>query len=257
MTVLPSTLNITCGNLTRFPIYRFSPSHTALAVLASRRRNPVVVRVVPFLSSARDGLRFEEYCCQRLVLHKPFRAWGDIREVYSSALQAASAFFGDQDSVADLDDAVREAVIELANEVPVAESDRVVLPVSNPFDIGSLVASPATVSVALEPTSDHHDWAAAGQHLHVIAPDADQFMTFLRENTPLPARSSSADSALLNDEQRAVFDTIIAHHSAWTPEPFRLLVLGTAGSGESYLLGSRSQSLCGSCVILAQPVSRH
>ena len=32
------------------------------AVLPSRWRNPVVVRVVTFLLSARDGLRFEEYC---------------------------------------------------------------------------------------------------------------------------------------------------------------------------------------------------
>jgi len=63
-----------------------------VAVLASRWRNPVVVRVVPFLSSARDGSRFEEYCFQRLVLHKPFRAWGDILEVYSNAIQAARAF---------------------------------------------------------------------------------------------------------------------------------------------------------------------
>ena len=75
--------------------------------------------------------------------------------------------------MADLDDAVRDAVIELANEVPVAGSDRVVQPVSNPFDTGPLVAPPVSVSVAPEPTPDSHDWAAACQHLHVIAPDTD------------------------------------------------------------------------------------
>ena len=92
----------------------------------------MVVRVVSFLPSVRDGSRFEEYCFQCLVLHKPFCARGDILQVYSSAIQAANVFFGDHDSVADLDDAVREAVIELANEVPVEASDRVLLPVSNP-----------------------------------------------------------------------------------------------------------------------------
>jgi len=115
-----------------------------------------------------------------------------------------------------------------------------------------LVAPPASVSDAPEPTPDHHDWAAVCQHLHVITSDADQFIRFRRENTPLPARSSSADSALLNDEQRAVFDTVIAHHSAGTPELLRLLVLGTASSAQnSYLLGCLSQSLCSSCVVLA------
>ena len=60
--------------------------------------------------------------------------------------------------MADLEDAVREAVIERANEVPVTESDRLVLHVSNPFDTGPLDASPASVSAAPEPTPDHHDW---------------------------------------------------------------------------------------------------
>ena len=134
--------------------------------------------------SARDGSHFDEYCFQSLVLHKPFRAWGDILEVYTSAIQATSAFFGDQDTVADVDEAVREAVIELANEVPVPESDRLLLPVSNPFGTAPLVAAPASVSVAPEPTPDHHDWAAACQHLHVIAPDTDQFIRFRRKKHP-------------------------------------------------------------------------
>ena len=66
---LLSTLKVTCGDLTRFPINRFSPyllycTGGPVEVLASRRRRPVVVRVFPFLSSARDGSRFEEYCYQ-------------------------------------------------------------------------------------------------------------------------------------------------------------------------------------------------
>ena len=139
--------------------------------------------MVPFLLSVRDGSHFEEYCFQCKVLHKPFHGWGDILEVYSKAIQAASAFFGDQDSVAALDDVDREAVIELVSGLPVAESDRVVLPVSNTFNTGPLVAQPASVSVAPEPTPDHHDWAAACQHLHVIAPDADSDIRF-RAKTP-------------------------------------------------------------------------
>ena len=152
--------------------------------------------------------------------------------------------------MADLDDVVREAVIELAIKMPVAESDRVVLPVSDPFDTGPLVALPASVSVAPKPTPGHHDWAAASHHLHVIAPDADQFIRFRRENTSPPARSSSADSALVSDEQRAIFDMAIAHHSAGATRAIALLVLGTAGNGKSYLLGCLSQSFRGSCVVL-------
>jgi len=173
------------GHTFRFTACRcHSHLHTALRQqachgLASHRRNPVVVRVIPFLLTARDGSRFEEYCFQCLVLHKPFRSWGDILEVYSSAIRAASAFFDDQNSAADLDDAVREAVIELANEVPVAESDRVVLPVSNAFDTGPLVAPPVSVSVA----------------------------------------PSLLLSIMIGP--RAVFGTVIAHHSAGKPEPLR------------------------------------
>ena len=137
--------------------FRFAPSRCHLPLYTAVRwrgcrgsgvsqRNPVVVQVVPFLSSARDGSHFEEYCFQCLVLHKPFLACGDILEAYSNAIQAANTVFGDQDS--DLDDAVQEAHIELANEVPVAESHRVVLPVSDPFDTGPLVAPPVSVSVA-------------------------------------------------------------------------------------------------------------
>jgi len=66
-----------------------------------------------------------------------------------------------------------------------------------------------------------------------------------------PCLPVQAASALLNDEQREVFDTVVAHHSVEMPKPLRLLVLGTGGCGKLYLLGCLSQSFCGSWVVLA------
>ena len=75
---------------------RHAPLHTALHRWACRGSRfspayPSCCPCGPFLSSANDGSRFKEYCFQRLVLPKPFRALGDILEVYSSAIQAANA----------------------------------------------------------------------------------------------------------------------------------------------------------------------
>jgi len=210
VTALPSTLNDTCGDPTRFPICPFSPSLAFTRCVAPAGLSRFS-RLAGVTQLSTWFLSFRPRVTARVSKNTAFNVWSFTN------LFVPEVTFWKFTLTPFRPPALFLVIIELANEVPVAGSNRVVLPVSDPFDTGPLVAPPASVSFAPEPTPDNHDRAAACQHLHVIAPDADQFIRFCRENTSLPARSSSTDSALLNDEQRAVFDTVIAHHSGGRP----------------------------------------
>lgn len=55
-----------------------------------RRKNIVIVR--PYYSPDPNGPNFEQYCCQKLMLHKPFRHLDELKADFSSFTEAYQDF---------------------------------------------------------------------------------------------------------------------------------------------------------------------
>ncbi len=51
----------------------------------------------------------------------------------------------------------------------------------------------------------------------------------------------------LNEKQKKAFDAVVSQHDSWkadkTVDPMPMLVLGTAGTGKSYLISALKQTL--------------
>jgi hypothetical protein len=86
----------------------------------------------------------------------------------------------------------------------------------------------------------NHDWIADLDQLggfdQLIHNGAIEWIQDHRSSGSRPNDLLYIDPALLNRDQQHVFDLIMEHHHNQDPEPIRLIVSGTAGSGKSFLL---------------------
>ena len=72
------------------------------------------------------------------------------------------------------------------------------------------------------------------------------------EEQPSQERSLPfADSERLNPEQRRVYDDVLHHYHTRSEQPLHALVLGTAGTGKSFLIHCLRQVLDKCCIVLA------
>ena len=67
----------------------------------------------------------------------------------------------------------------------------------------------------------------------------------------IPVDLILADQALFNQQQREVYNHITHHYDHNIAEPPRLLILGTAGTGKSYVIKCLQQVLHNFCTVLA------
>ena len=86
-----------------------------------------------------------------------------------------------------------------------------------------------------EETQQSTDWTAAAQ-LYPNIQEAPRFVTHAKENAQLQVATSTADPERLQGKQRLVYDAVCSHMQAEHPEPLRMVVSGTAGTGKSFLI---------------------
>ena len=61
-------------------------------------------------------------------------------------------------------------------------------------------------------------------------------MSHAKENAQLQVPTSTADPERLQGKQQLVYDAVRSHIQAEGPEPLRMVVSGTAGTGKSFLI---------------------
>ena len=84
-------------------------------------------------------------------------------------------------------------------------------------------------------TQQSTDWTAAAQ-LYPNLEEAPRFVTHAKENAQLQVPTSTADPERLQGKQQLVYDAVRSHIQAEGPEPLRMVVSGTAGTGKSFLI---------------------
>ena len=85
-----------------------------------------------------------------------------------------------------------------------------------------------------EETQQSTDWTAVAQ-LYPNLEEVPRFITHAKENAQLQVPTSTADPERLQGKQRLVYDAVHSHMHAEHPEPLRMIVSGTAGTGKSFL----------------------
>ena len=86
-----------------------------------------------------------------------------------------------------------------------------------------------------EETQQSTVWTAAAQ-LYPNLQEAPCFITHAKENAQLQVPTSTADPERLQGKQRLVYDAVHSHMQAEHPDPLRMIVSGTAGTGKSFLI---------------------
>ena len=84
-------------------------------------------------------------------------------------------------------------------------------------------------------TEDDTDWTRDA-HLYPTIEEAPRFIIQQRQVAGQHIFTTSADPANLQGKQLQVFTTVQQHQSAISPQPLRMIVSGTAGTGKSYLI---------------------
>jgi hypothetical protein len=94
-----------------------------------------------------------------------------------------------------------------------------------------------------------HDWTVEAANFEIAG-----YSTFLTEskNSFVPPAVESVNLSALNPDQMKVFDAVSKHfHLSLPKEAFNALILGTAGTGKSFLIQALKSLLATSCFIVA------
>ena len=232
--------------------YSLVLSNEGVVRLRRRPNNAAIIRVFPKYSDRHDGAQFHLYAMQYLILNKPFRQWNELTQGFDSAIAAYEAFIRDHPPdphVNDIEQHIGQAVEDLANEPPPPPPQRVI-----DQWMGLVNADVEEQEVPLPlPHQPDFDWLAHSlPHLHLI-PHA---RTFLQEAKAADNPQPQANVPLqqlhpLNEQQLEIIQYVSRHFHNAHNEPIRVMVLGTAGTGKSYVIERIKNLLNDACVSVA------
>ena len=206
------------------------------------RKKMVVVRVRPHCSPNTSGLQYEQYCQQKLMLHRPFREYQQLKAGYDTYAEAFAGYLQSGSIPPSLEDDLYR-LQQQQEQQDSGESDSDSEEVSDEQGqhnqareewmllCSNLQQSPEEQ----EETQQSTDWTAAAQ-LYPNLQEAPRFVTHAKENAQLQVPTSTADPERLQAKQRLVYNAVCSHIQAEDPEPLRMVVSGTAGTGKSFLI---------------------
>ena len=168
-----------------------------------RRTKEVVVIVRPFLSPDPDGPSYEQYCKQKLMLHKPFHVENNLLENHLTFTEAYASFLSTGNvppSLADDVDRLEHQVSE-QSEDNTTESDTTTTELDRNrryVQEWMLLCQRLPELDGNSGTSDEEvDWLEAGRHVPNLE-ESCSFITRQKESGSQPSsRSPSADPQLL------------------------------------------------------------
>ena len=115
------------------------------------------------------------------------------------------------------------------------EDDQTTTPLSRPTEEWMLICQQ---NADLQPNmdiQDNTDWTLAA-HSYANIGEAPSFISQQRQAAGEHVFTTSADPVNLQGKQLQVYTTIQQHQPAYSPPSLRMIVSGTAGTGESYLI---------------------
>ena len=207
------------------------------------RKKEAVVIVRPYYPPDLDGPKYELYCRQKLMLHKPFRqeqellgTFATFALAYAEYLQSGSIPTCLEDDMHNLQHQQHDSDTDGDNEDSLERNER-----SRPVDDWMLICQNQP---DLDTTSaDPADWCSAA----AAYPNLDEAPSFVARNretfTIAPNHSNNADPTKLQGKQLRVYQLVQQHLMHINTEPLRIIISGTAGTGKSFLIHCLKQLL--------------
>ena len=207
----------------------------------SARQKEVVVIARPYCSPDPNGPQYEQYCRQKMMLHRPFRHCQELQAGFNTFTEAYADFLQSGNVPPSLEDDVHRLQQQQDDTSEPGSDDEL----SDDNQQGH--NSQSVEEWMLLCTNQQHsaeeqgrsqesiDWCASSQQYPNIG-EMPTFITRSKENAQLHVSTSTAAPELLQGKQRLVYDTVSSHMQSEGAEPLRMVVSGTAGTGKSFLI---------------------
>ena len=226
------------------------------------RNKKVVVILRPHISPDPDGQNYEQYCKQRLMLYKPFRNETELLSGHESFTEAYADYLSTGNAPSCLWDDIhrlQQATQGSSNEdedndegeAASGQGSR-----NRSVEEWMLICHHRAQLVDNEEASTETvDWLEAARRYPNLE-EAPTFIVRSKESyTPRRSSSNSPDSRLLQGKQLEAYETVLQHYQQqqlnMNPQPLRMIVSGTAGTGKSFLICCLEDLLQGKVRLLA------
>ena len=231
------------------PLLSFAESYSmprSLGEQPKQSKKKVVVIARPYCSPGPNGPKYEQYCQQKLMLHKSFRSMADLLSEYDTYANAYAAFLITDNIPPSLDDdlhQLQQVQERQRDQEPsnVNAEDQVAPTQSASFDARPredwmlLCQGHGDPQQPIDSTSQGFDWTSAAQ-LYPNLHEAPSFISQQQQNSDSPPFTTTAKPELLRGKQLQVYQSVFNHFQNANQAPLRMIISGTAGTGKSYLI---------------------
>ena len=209
------------------------------------RLKSVVVVVRPYCCPDSESSKYDQYCRQKLMLHKPFRSVEELRDGRESYKTAYAVFLKSGSVPPSLEDDISRLDQNSRQSDQVVEADDVHehcnASTAKTLDDWMIICQHESIAKAqLSSQACDFDWSKDVQ-LYSNLDEAATFMSRYREEAAVhhPAFTTKADPSKLQRKQHEAYSIVWHHHHDHHSKdggPLRIIVSGTAGTGKSYLI---------------------
>lgn len=262
-----------------FTYFRDFDVNSTRTTVPPKRPIAAIVTVIPRYSSDRNGVQYEDYCRQQMLLRAPFRSVADCLQngryrtyqaAYEEAIEAGTLVpivtRLTEDDLNIGNDGLNGDNVDVPDDAANSQDRRSAADLRHTARVEEQrIRQQADWMMAIDPQQHANndaefddflndpniDWAADGRRYN----DLNELRSFLRnallnysaphhdddddDDVPIPAVHPPTG----NDEQLLILDAIRHHSQCARSKPLRLLIHGCAGTGKSFLINSIVTSL--------------
>lgn len=257
----------TFPNIISMNLIQFASSYTIYRSNLTKRSNPVIVRTFPIYNPNPNSANYSLYCKYQLIKLKPWHtspanAWENqppSSDVFISSYREFLTTEFAQLHVTTLADDLERAQQYISQET-----------IDDDYDEPHLMQQQEEWMILsqLQPTfqqedhsMDNIDWSEASHELpHPLLLSCPNWIRSMKSQQNATTDSlnyqlPTLDTNDLTEQQQIAYQIVSNHYTSYSeghmPDPLLMLILGTAGTGKSFLIGTLTNLLTNHCLITA------
>jgi len=240
-------------DLEEFSLYRLNLTHKFDNGQWKQSTKENIIRIWPRPSSLREGPQWEEYCRVKVILHVRHRniqelnedgtvTWTTLYERYKVEINNDP-----NDALGEPVDKEEDEITDEEDDLEVPEDDY-----EEEFRADWMVLAEMGPNANIKQSSElgtrdmdkNHDWINEDKQYYDNSElmEANTFLERVSKNEGIEVDEDNVDYTTLNEKQKQIFKRIESHYlnmnAGHQVEPLKIMIMGTAGTGKSYLIKS-------------------